>query len=104
MNCSQWFISSSYLSDCLCLLQDSVYPSMNTSFHKFAYSEPGSFYCDYGHGYVMNDHTQTSEIGEYGRNLEDPSSMIQEQTGADHMQREENSISPSHANPVECKF
>ncbi|CDP18780.1 unnamed protein product [Coffea canephora] len=82
--------------------QDSVYPLMNTSFHKFAHSEPGSFYCDYGHGYVMNDHTQTSEIGEYGRNLEDPSSMIQEQTGADHMQREENSISPSHANPVEC--
>lgn len=80
--------------------QETMYPSMNANLYKFGFSEPGSFYCDYGNGYVVDDHT--SEIDEYSRNLENPSSMPEEQTAAEYTQPAVNSNSTTHTSSVEC--
>lgn len=75
---------------------------MNANLYKFGFSEPGSFYCDYGHDYVVDDHTP--EIDEYSRNLENPSSMPEEQTASEYTQPEVNSSSTTQTSSVECKF
>lgn len=75
---------------------------MNANLYKFEYSEPGSFYFGYGHGNMVDDHT--SEIDEYSKTLENPTTMVEEQT-AEYAQPEVNSSSTVHTNPVvECKF
>ncbi|CAI9106486.1 OLC1v1005656C1 [Oldenlandia corymbosa var. corymbosa] len=81
--------------------QEGMYPSTNTNFYKFGYSEPGSFYYNYGQGYVVNDHMNLSESNAYCRNLENPSNMVEDQTPNEQSQTERNSSSPSRANSVE---
>ncbi len=80
-----------------------MYPSTNTSFYKFGFSEPGSTsYQDHGHTYAVNDHEPRTD--EYRRPFENSSTMINEQAAAAHTEWEGNAGTTTHDNPIECKF
>lgn len=81
--------------------QESVYPSMNTSFYKFGLSEPGTTsYYDHGLAYAVNDHEP--RIDEHRRPFENNSTMVNEQTATVHTEWEGNASTTMHDNPIEC--
>lgn len=82
--------------------QEGMYPSMHTSLYKFGLSEPGSVsYYDYSPAHVLNEHAPTMD--EYGRHLENFSTMTSEQTAAVHTQWEGNSSTNIDANHVDVE-
>lgn len=83
--------------------QESLYPLMNASAYKFGISEPGSLsYYDYGHTYVVNDHTP--RINEYSSHMENSASIPGDRPAAVQTPHEGISSSTSHVNPVDCPW
>ncbi|XP_022754060.1 E3 ubiquitin ligase BIG BROTHER-like isoform X2 [Durio zibethinus] len=75
-------------------VQESVYPSMTTSFYKFGLSDSGNTsYYDHGHSYEVSNY----ELGvdEYRRASENSSSTSNEQTAAINMEWEGNANATS---------
>ncbi|KAK6235613.1 hypothetical protein SCA6_010950 [Theobroma cacao] len=82
-------------------VQESVYPSMTSSFYKFGLSDSGNIsYYDHGHNYEVNNHELC--VDEYRRASENSSSMSNEQTAAMNMEWEGNVNTMSRENPVDC--
>ncbi|KAL4310056.1 hypothetical protein GQ457_01G048840 [Hibiscus cannabinus] len=83
-------------------LQESVYPSMTTSFYKFGLSDFGNniSYYDHSHSYDGGNHELCIE--EYRRASENSSSMSNEQTAAMNVEWEGNANTTSRENPVDC--
>ncbi|XVF69660.1 hypothetical protein PTKIN_Ptkin11bG0099500 [Pterospermum kingtungense] len=82
-------------------VQDSVYPSMATSFCKFGLSDSGSIsYYDHGHTYEMSNHELF--VDEYRRASENSSSINNDQTATMNMEWEGNVNTTSRENPVDC--
>ncbi|WRX34431.1 zinc finger protein [Theobroma cacao] len=82
-------------------LNESVYPSMTSSFYKFGLSDSGNIsYYDHGHNYEVNNHELC--VDEYRRASENSSSMSNEQTAAMNMEWEGNVNTMSRENPVDC--
>lgn len=83
-------------------VQQSVYPSMTTSFYKFGASDPGGIsYYDHAYAYGVNDHEP--RIEEYRRPLafENSSTMTNVQTAAVNADWERNTVT-TRESPVEC--
>lgn len=86
------------------LIQDSVYPSMNTSYYKFGPSEPGSYsYYDHGHAYEVNGHGQ-GYYYENRRPLASSPMTIHQQTAAACSEWGGTTSATSHDNSIECKL
>ncbi|XWS52501.1 hypothetical protein CRYUN_Cryun11dG0075900 [Craigia yunnanensis] len=82
-------------------VQESVYPSMTTSFYKFGLSDSGNIsYYDHGHSYDVSNHELC--VDGYRRASENSSSMSNEQTAAMNMEWEGNENITSRENPVDC--
>ncbi|TXG73242.1 hypothetical protein EZV62_001821 [Acer yangbiense] len=82
-------------------VQESAYPSMNTSFYKFGLSESGNTsYYDYGHPYEVNYHEP--RVDENRRPSDNSSTMNNEQTASVNTVRERNTNTTTHENSVEC--
>ncbi|KAL5566617.1 hypothetical protein UlMin_029781 [Ulmus minor] len=81
--------------------QESAYPSTNTSYYKFGFSEPGNTsYYDGGHAYEVHDYDLRNE--DYRRPLENSSTLTNEQSAAANSHWEGNANINTHDNPVEC--
>ncbi|XP_031401255.1 E3 ubiquitin-protein ligase BIG BROTHER-like isoform X2 [Punica granatum] len=81
--------------------QDSLYPSMNTSYYKFGSSEPGSYsYYDQGHAYEVNAHGQ--EYYENRRPLVSSPMTPHQQTAAANSEWGGSTNANSHENAAEC--
>lgn len=82
-------------------MQESSYPSLHTNAYKFGLSETGSLsYYDYGHSYVGECILGNDE---YGRHMENTSTIPNDRVAALHTQREGVSTSVSRVNRAECK-
>ncbi|KAJ4724244.1 E3 ubiquitin ligase BIG BROTHER-like protein [Melia azedarach] len=82
-------------------VQESVYPSMNTSFYKFGLSESGSnSYYDYSHPYDINYHEPRND--EYRRPSDNSSRSNNEQNAPVNTVRERNSNTTTRDSSVEC--
>ncbi|KAK0603610.1 hypothetical protein LWI29_006785 [Acer saccharum] len=82
-------------------VQESAYPSMNTSFYKFGLSESGNTsYYDYGHPYEVNYHEP--RVDENRRPSDNSSTMNNEQTASVNTVRERNTNTTTRENSVEC--
>lgn len=82
-------------------VQESVYPSTNTSFYKFGLSDYGSnSYYDYGHPYEVNYHDPRND--EYRRPSENTSRSNNEQTAAVNAVPERNTNTTTRESPIEC--
>ncbi|KAK9022019.1 hypothetical protein V6N11_002317 [Hibiscus sabdariffa] len=84
-------------------VQESVYPSMTSSFYKFGLSDSGSIsYYDHDTdpSYEVNNNELC--IDEYRRASENSSSMSNQQTAAMYVERERNTNANSRENSVYC--
>ncbi|PPR96958.1 hypothetical protein GOBAR_AA23725 [Gossypium barbadense] len=85
--------------------EESVYPSMTSSFYKFGPSDSGSIsYYDHrnDHSYEVNNHDLC--IDEYRRASESSLSGSNGQTAAMNVECERNAHATSLENSVDCKF